>query len=226
MNTSTNNTLECFFSCLLDANIPIVVLRGYELLPAFVKTDIDAFVDPSNIIRFESVFEFHNEFDLQKYEVRLGLNKYILTRDTDIIELDIVYGFYYAGLYYVDTRDVMSYALVHESNLFLMPRVIEETAISLLKEVLHNGKLRCDKKDYYLDLIPKVLKLNQNLIGFLTEAEVRNMLLSIYNNAFDAMALRKSILWRLLKNNLKHKGLLYVLKNFFLHFKIKYLVLN
>ena len=69
MNTITS-TLETFFNCLLDANIPIVVLRGYESLPSFVKTDIDAFVDPSNIRPFEKVLGRHVEFDLQKYDSR------------------------------------------------------------------------------------------------------------------------------------------------------------
>lgn len=225
MNT-ISNTLEAFFNCLLDANIPIVVLRGYESLPAFVKTDVDAFVDPSNIKLFEEVLGCHVEFNLQKYDSRLGLNKYFLSRGADVIELDIVYGFYYAGLSYVDTNALFSYASVHESSLFLIPRVIEEIEVSLLKEVLHNGKLRSDKKDYYLSLLPKALRLNQKLIGVLAEVEVRNLLISVSNNAFDVMALRKKLLWRLLKSNVRNEGFFCVLKNLFLHLKIKYTVLH
>ena len=222
MNTIPNKTLESFFNCLLDANIPIVVLREYESLPAFVKTDIDAFVEPSNIVRFEELLKLHTQFEFQKYDARLGLNKYFLTKGPDVIELDIVYGFYYGGLSYVDTKALLSYASAHESSLFLIPRVIEEAEISLLKEVLHNGKLRTDKKDYYLCLLPKVLRLNQKLMGVLAEAEVSDMLTSISGNAFDAMPLRKNLLWRLLRNNLRYRGLFGVLKNLFLHFKIKY----
>jgi len=221
-----NHTLRIFFSCLKNANIPIIVLRGYESLPAFVKTDIDAFVEPSKILLFEEVFNHHAQFKLEKYDARLGLNKYFLTRGSDVIELDIVYGFFYSGLSYVDVNTLLSYASIHDSSLFLIPRIIEETEISLLKEVLHNGKLRSDKKDYYLDLLPKVLMLNQKSIGVLDEVEVRNMLISITNNAFDTMTLRKKLLWRLLKNNIRYQGLFCVVKNLFLHLKIKYAVLH
>lgn len=226
MNAIPNNTLESFFNCLLDANIPIVVLRGYESLPAYVKTDIDAFVEPSKILLFEEVFKLHTQFRLRKYDARLGLNKYFLTRGSDVIELDIVYGFYYAGLSYVDTKALLSHASVHESSLFLIPRFIEEAEISLLKEVLHNGKLRSDKKDYYLGLLPKALRLNQKFMGVLAEADVSDMLISISNNAFDAMPLRKDLLWRLLRNNLRYKGLFCVLRNLFLHLRIKYAALH
>jgi len=149
--------LELFFSRLNEKFGKYVVLRGYDYLPVGYSNDIDVYVPKQDLARF---FDCLRNLDGLETSIsilisRLGLIKCELLLEGEVIPFDILYGFYYFGLEYQDCEQLTQNSMIHDSKLFSTPDLSDEVRISLLKELLHNKRIRSDKASYLLKMMGK-----------------------------------------------------------------------
>ena len=147
--------LEEFFTRLNEAFGKFLVLRGYEFLPSGYSNDIDVYVPKEDLGRFFSCLTDLDGLDtsITILMSRLGLIKCELVLEGEVIPLDILYGFYYFGLEYQDCDQLSRKSSLHNSKLFYTPTLSDEVRISLLKELLHNSRVRRDKAIYLYDMM-------------------------------------------------------------------------
>jgi len=149
--------LELFLKRLNEEFGQYLVLRGYDFLPSGYTNDIDVYVPREDLARF---FDCINNLDgidskLVILISRFGLMKCELLLNGVVIPFDVLYGFYYAGLEYQDCKQLSSNSKMHSCGLFSTPDISDEVRISLLKELLHNARVRNDKAAYLLDNMDK-----------------------------------------------------------------------
>lgn len=147
--------LDFFLSSLNEKFGKFLVLRGYEFLPTGYTNDIDVYVPKNDLARF---FDCIKNIDGLETSIsilisRLGLIKCELILDGEIIPFDVMYGFYYFGLEYQDCEQLSLNSKLHDSKLFYTPDLSDEIRISLLKELLHNRRVRSDKANYLQEKI-------------------------------------------------------------------------
>lgn len=135
----------------------LIVLRGYDGLPSRYSNDIDIFVPlnklPEFFLALEKIEDIKASFEITV--CRPGLIKSNLCLDNDKIPLDILYNFSYLGLEYQNLYTLETNAKQHSSKLFKIPDCSDELRISLLKELLHNNRVRKDKVLQLLSLWKK-----------------------------------------------------------------------
>ena len=120
-------------------------------------------------------------------------------------------------------NDLFNQADLHHSELFYTPSMSDEIRVSILKELLHNRRVRSDKADYLLQ------KMNHCLDSLPNEFIDSETLLcvqdSIVRGSLHLPKLSNQIRLKLLYFNLS-EDLFTTLKNIFLFFAIKYLWKN
>ena len=202
-----------------------IVLRGYENLPKGFSNDIDIYVQRGDLGR---LFKCIKSIEIVQSKIsilisRLGLIKCELDLEGEIIPFDIMYGFFYGGLGYQNCNDLFDQADLHHSELFYIPSISDEIRVSILKELLHNKRVRSDKADYLLQ------KMNHCLDSLPNEFFDLETLLcvqdSIVKGNLHLPRLSNQIRLKLLYCNLS-EDLFKTLKNVFLFFAIKYLWKN
>jgi hypothetical protein len=132
-----------------------IVLRGYQYLPSGYSNDIDVFIPKPKLKEFFSCVNnmYGIDADLKIIVSRLGLIKCELKINDESIPFDILYGFYYFGFEYQNLSLLSARSTPHESEIFSIPDISDEVRISLLKELLHNNRVRSDKAGYLLKMI-------------------------------------------------------------------------
>ena len=140
--------LKTLFKSLNNKDIDYLILRGYQNLPESYSYDLDFSVrNKKELIRFfnvvNSLAKTHG-YSTSIDTVRSGLIKVFLHFEEQILRVDVFYCYKYAGLFYMDIDDL------HKSKRTLktginVPAINYELAISLLKELLHNSRIRKDK---------------------------------------------------------------------------------
>lgn len=217
--------LELFIGELQKNFGKFIVLRGYENLPKGFSNDIDIYVQRVDL---GHLFKCIKSIEIVQTKIsilisRLGLIKCELDLEGEIIPFDIMYGFFYGGLAYQDCNDLFNQSDLHTSKLFYTPSITDEIRVSILKELLHNKRVRSDKADYLLQ------KMNHCLDSLPNEFIDSETLLciqdSIVRGSFHLPKLSNQIRVRLLYFNLR-EDLFMTFKNIFLFFAIKYLWKN
>lgn len=147
--------LELFFSRLNEKFGKFIVLRGYEFLPVGYSNDIDVYVPKYDLARFfDCIRNLEGlETSISILISRLGLIKCELVVEGEIIPFDVLYGFYYFGLEYQDCEQLTRNSRSHDSKLFYTPDLSDEIRVSLLKELLHNKRVRSDKASYLQEMM-------------------------------------------------------------------------
>lgn len=132
-----------------------VVLRGYQSLPDGYINDIDVCISIDKLADFYKALQDYKavKCTLKVIVSRLGLIKCELYLGDDVIPLDILYGFYFFGLEYQSVTILYENSTMHSSGLFWIPSINDEIRISLLKELLHNNRVRYDKAEYISEMI-------------------------------------------------------------------------
>lgn len=202
-----------------------IILRGYENLPSGYTNDIDVFVPKKNLKDFFMAIRNIEGFKT-KIEIlvsRIGLLKCELCIDDDVIPFDIMYGFYYFGLEYQNSIDLMKNLHIHESEYFKIPGLQDEIRISLLKELLHNSRVRDDKAEYLL----KKLELCKAEIpnNILSKGEILFLTESIKKEKLYLFKFSQKLRLKLLMINLKN-NFFESIKNILLFIYIKYVSKN
>ena len=222
------NFLPLFFNELNNNKVEYLILRGYEKLPNDFENDIDFFVNKENLESFYgTVYRFSKDshFVIKKDLVRQGLIKIQLDfSDNMVLKIDLFFEFRYAGLLYIDEK--LMYKNRISYNGITIANFEYEFYTSILKELLHNSRIRKDKIEKLKILFSKINRNNllyDNIVKK-TNIELINKLLFSYNytDKYLAMILRKDILIY----NFKKFRFFGCCVNIFTFFYIKYIQQN
>jgi len=210
----------------LDRNkVDYLVLRGYQNLPKSYSNDIDfSVVDENELCSFFDVIQnlsIKYRFALSRDVVRVGLLKVFLHFDDHILKIDVFHTFQYAGLVYMDIKKLHDTKRKIPSGIFV-PLLNFELAISLLKEILHNSRIRFDKVALLREQFdsstfsdPFIYFSGRNVL------EIQEALFAKDKLVFKNLSFR--IRLSLLYSNLKCYGLIIVCKRIFMFLFVKYL---
>lgn len=227
MNKSINRPqkLEAFFLDLHKTFGKYIVLRGYEYLPTGYSNDIDVYLPRREVKRFLYCLKSLEavKADITILDSRFGLMKCELMLEGQSISFDILYGFYYVGLEYQNTQTLLNHSVIHESGLFYVPAVEDEIRISVLKELLHNGRVRSDKAKYIGEMIPSC---NDSLAtSFFDRQAIDSVQKAIAGGHLYLPTVSKRVKSKLLLAGVT-KNIFGIIKNTFLFVLIKYLAKN
>jgi len=217
--------LEFFLHQLNKKFGKFLVLRGYESLPTGYSNDIDVFVPKDDLTRFFYCLQNLDglETKLTILISRLGLIKCELIVDCVIIPFDILYGFYYFGLEYQDNDQLVQNSSPHHTGLFHTPDLGDEIRISLLKELLHNKKVRIDKARYLLKMMEKCS--SQLPTEYLSIENVKFLQDSIAENKLYLPRISLTLKIKLFKYNLS-KHFFATVNNIIMFVAVKYILKN
>ena len=208
--------LKDLFNTLEKNKVNYLVLRGYQDLPKKYSHDIDfSVINENELTSFFNVL--HNlskkyNFRISRDVVRLGLLKVFLHFGNEILKIDIFCSFSYGGLEYINIDDLHNSKRKSPSNISI-PSLNYELAISLLKEILHNSRIRKDKIGLLRTQYNKTT-FYQPFIKYFSKINIENISTSLFSN--DKLIFRKvafSCRFNLFFMNIKLKGLFYVLHN-------------
>jgi hypothetical protein len=217
--------LKDLFNKLEKDNVDYLVLRGYQNLPENYSHDIDfSVINENELTAFFNVI--HNLSDKYNYSitrdvVRLGLLKVFLHFGNEILKIDVFCSFSYVGLEYINIDDLHNSKRKSPTNISI-PSLNYELAISLLKELLHNSRIRKDKVSLLRSQFEK-RTFDQPFKKYFSNRNIDNISVSLFSN--DKLIFRKvafSCRLNLFFTNLKLKGLFYVLNNMIYFSLIKY----
>lgn len=217
--------LKDLFNSLEKDKVNYLVLRGYQDLPEKYGHDIDfSVINESELTSFFNVIHDLSKkynYTISRDAVRVGLLKVFLHFGTEILKIDVFCSFSYAGLEYINIEDLHNSKRKSPTNISI-PSLNYELAISLLKEILHNSRIRKDKIDLLRTQYNKTT-FNQPFIKYFSKKNIDNISTSLFSN--DKLIIRKvafSCRLNLFFMNFKLKGLSYVLNNMMNFTLIKY----
>jgi hypothetical protein len=217
--------LELFFARLNEKFGQLLVLRGYDHLPNGYINDIDIYVPRVDLARF---FDCVNNLEgldskLVILVSRFGLAKCDLLLNGVIIPFDIMYGFYYVGLEYQDCKQLSSNSKKHSCGLFFTPGISDEVRISLLKELLHNGRVRSDKALYLLENMDKCAGTLPT--SYFDSDTIENVRAAIISKDYYVPKISRALKARVLGHNLR-KHWVKTIKNIIMFAIVKYVLKN
>lgn len=202
-----------------------IILRGYEYLPNSYSNDIDVYIPRADLSRFFKCINNLEGIDSKLVILvsRFGLIKCELLLEDEIIPFDIMYGFYYAGLEYQDCSQLFLNSKKHSSGLFFIPHISDETRISILKELLHNGRVRSDKANLILNNIE--ISHDMLPVDFFHSEDIKNVRTAIFKKEYNLPKLSQNLKINILRNNMRKNSLI-TLKNILMFVIVKYILKN
>lgn len=220
----TSELLQTFiavdiFKSFNKKNIRYTVLRGYQNLP-FYSNDIDIGINQSDahkalkIIK-DLVKENGGSFQVEK--IRLGVSRNLIQTKKETLKLDIWFDINYAGLRYVDCENLYKHR--EESNGIWILRPDYELAISYLKELLHNSKIRKEK----VDTLKEKLSLHtpDAFDDFFPRRITSKFIKSITGNNYKLKNLSIQAKIYLLFSNIQNRGIITTAKSLIRFYKIR-----
>jgi hypothetical protein len=202
--------LVVFFEFIKKHFGSVIVLRGYENMPQTFSNDIDIFVKKDKLSDFLALFRSHQQCDITVVDRRPGLTKTTVRFFGVEVAVDILTEFLYAGLKYQSATKLAKNPISHSSGLFSIPLPQQELRISLLKEILHNGRIRADKLSGFQSKDVNTYTLMESdyitrsdcetIYGFVKSGKTS---IKDYSKAFRRRLLiincRKSVFWTLVR---------------------------
>ena len=217
--------LKDLFTTLNDQNVDYLVLRGYQNLPESFSYDIDfSVLDENELQLFFNVL--HNlskkyDYSISRDVVRVGLIKVFLHFGEGILKIDIFCAFEYAGLEYFNSIDLHESKRKLSSDIYV-PLLNHELAISLLKEILHNSRIRKDKVDLLRSQYDKKT-FRFPFEKYFSNNNIKQLSASLFSH--EKLVFKKvsrNFRFVLLLRNLKYNGIINTFKNILSFFVIKY----
>lgn len=217
--------LPLFLTRLSEQFGHYLVLRGYDHLPDGYINDIDVYIPREDLSRFFACVNNLEGIDskLVIQVSRFGLVKCELILDGVAIPFDIMYGFYYVGLEYQDCNKLSRNSKIHSCGSFLIPDISDEIRISLLKELLHNGRVRIDKAGYLLKSMDHCIEALPT--NYFNAHTIKNVRASIISKNYDVPKISLALKVSVFKYNLK-KNWVKTFKNIILFILVKYALKN
>ena len=214
-----------FFKRLNEENVEYLVLRGYQDLPEVYYNDVDFGVsnDQSLCHFFEVLGQLNGqyEFKIIRDVIRHGLVKVILIFEDTQLKLDIFTEYRYAGLEYVNNQELHSNQRILSSGI-KVPAINSEVYISLLKELLHNSRIREDKSRLLRDQY-NCDEFKDPFLEYFTEGTIESIRVSLFNEEnFVFLDVSKRARLDLLQSNIRKFGFFKVVTNCLKFFYIKY----
>ena len=221
--------LKDLFNSLKKDKVNYLVLRGYQDLPEKYSHDIDfSVINESELTSFFNVIHVLSKkynYSISRDVVRVGLLKIFLHFGTEILKIDVFCSFSYGGLEYFNIEDLHNSKRNSPSNISI-PCLSYELSISLLKELLHNSRIRKDKVtllryQYNKKTFDKPFKKyfsNNNIVNLSNSLFLGEKLI------FKKLAL--SFKLTLISKNIKIYGILVTFSNIFHFFFVKYFFQN
>ena len=217
--------LELFLARLNEEFGQYLILRGYDHLPSGYTNDIDVYVPRADLSRFFACVNNLEGLDSRLVILvsRFGLIKCELILNGTTIPFDIMYGFYYVGLDYQDCNQLTCNSKNHSCGSFLTPDISDEVRISLLKELLHNGRIRSDKADY---LLKNMDNCAEDLpTDYFNGDAIKNVRTAIINKDYYVPKISLSLKVNVLSYNLR-KHWARTFKNIIMFAIVKYMLKN
>jgi len=220
-----NIFLKDLFKSLEKDKVNYLVLRGYQNLPESYSHDIDfSVINENELFSFFNVL--HNlskkyNYTISRDVVRLGLLKVFLHFGNEILKIDVFCSFSYGGLEYINIDDLHNSKRKSLSNISI-PSLNYELAISLLKELLHNSRIRKDKVFLLRSQYEKTT-FDQPFVKYFSKIYIDKISISLFLK--DKLIFKKIAYFcrvNLLFGNLKSKGFLKTLNNMMIFTIIKY----
>lgn len=217
--------LKNLFESLNKKNVKYLVLRGYQNLPDSFNHDIDlSVIDEKELSSFFNVI--HNlkkkfNYKIVRDVVRVGLLKVQLIFDSDVVKIDVFCSFQYAGLIYINSYNLHSSERKTKSGISI-PALNYELAISLLKEILHNSRIREDKVDLLRSQYDKIT-FEEPLKNCFSKNTIKKLSESLFD--FEKLIFKQtSFIFRieLFFSNLKYLGTFNTFQKIFNFFYVKY----
>ena len=217
--------LKDLFKMLEKDNVDYLVLRGYQNLPEKYSHDIDfSVINENELTAFFNVL--HNLSDKYNYSitrdvVRVGLLKVFLHFGNEILKIDVFCSFSYGGLEYINIDDLHNSKRKSPTNISI-PSLNYELAISLLKELLHNSRIRKDKVSLLRSQFEK-RTFDQPFKKYFSNKNIKNLSDSLFLGEklyFKKLSLCFKL--SLLLKNIKIYGIIVISSKVFHFFWVKY----
>lgn len=217
--------LEEMFIELDKREVNYLVLRGYEDLPKIVHYDLDlAVINEAGLSPFFIVLQDLStkyNYKIEKDTIRQGLLKLILNFGNTILKLDVFCEFRYAGLEYVEMEELFLNKRKIVSRI-TVPANNYELAISLLKEILHNSRIRKDKV-YIMRKLYDEKYFSSPFKKYFSQKSIANFSKALFiENKFDFKGIAMQARIDLLLFNIKKYGSVICFQNIYKFFWIKY----
>lgn len=198
------------FYLLKEEDVEYVVLRGYETLPEKIINDIDIYLPWIHWNKTLSIVEKI----CQKYELvliqnmnRLGFIRIIIFSNILQIQLDFSFYINWKGFEYCQAIQIKSNQKKYNNITVLTEGV--EAAIVLMKEILHNGKVKTRRKgrERLLFCVQKEHDIFEAVLTpFLDSSLIKELSEQILNQQWSAIESRTKVIRRaLVLSNLKTK---------------------
>ena len=207
--------LKDLFKMLEKDNVDYLVLRGYQNLPEKYSHDIDfSVINENELTAFFNVL--HNLSDKYNYSI---------TRDVvrhEILKIDVFCSFSYGGLEYINIDDLHNSKRKSPTNISI-PSLNYELAISLLKELLHNSRIRKDKVSLLRSQYEK-RTFDQPFKKYFSKKNIENLSDSLFLGKkliFKKVSLRFK--FSLILKNIKIYGIIGTTSKIFSFLSVKYL---
>jgi len=217
--------LKDLFNSLENDKVNYLVLRGYQDLPEKYSHDIDfSVINESELTSFFNVIHDLSKkynYTISRDVVRVGLLKVFLHFGTEILKIDVFCSFSYAGLEYVNIEDLHDSKRNSPSSISI-PSLNYELAISLLKELLHNSRIRKDKVSLLRSQYEKTT-FDQPFKNYFSNKNIKNLSYSLFlEEKIMFKNLSISFKLSLILNNIKIYGIIATSSRIFYFFWVKY----
>ncbi|MDB9846672.1 hypothetical protein OAC46_00555 [Flavobacteriaceae bacterium] len=217
--------LKDLFKMLEEDNVDYLVLRGYQNLPEKYSHDIDfSVINENELTTFFNVL--HNlsnkyNYSITRDVVRVGLLKVFLHFGNEILKIDVFCSFSYGGLEYINIDDLHNSKRKSPTNISI-PSLNYELAISLLKEILHNSRIRKDKVSLLRSQYEKKT-FDQPFKNYFSNKNIKNLSYSLFlEEKLMFKNLSLSFKLSLILNNIKIFGIIANSSRIFYFFWVKY----
>ena len=217
--------LKDLFNMLEEDNVDYLVLRGYQNLPEKYSHDIDfSVINENELTSFFYVLHYLSEkynYSITRDVVRVGLLKVFLHFGNEILKIDVFCSFIYGGLEYINIDDLHNSKRKSPTNISI-PSLNYELAISLLKEILHNLRIRKDKVSLLRSQFEK-RSFDLPFKKYFSNKNIKNLSHSLFLGEklyFKSLSLTFKI--SLILSNIKIYGVVTTSANVFYFFWVKY----
>lgn len=201
-------------------NSDVLVLRGYEQMPAKYSNDVDIFLPEELLEVLIEKIKASDLYVVKNIDQRLGLLKLEVLACDETIKLDILYGFYYVGLEYYDKKQVWYEKRQHRSGVFTIPQPQAELTISLFKEILHNGRIRSDKLAGFQSIAHTTYQ--KMLSSYISVNDCEIIESFVRTETLDVFAFRRRFIFNLICRNI-YKNRFDVFRKIIKFLRIKYI---
>lgn len=203
--TKSDQSFQALFfhviSFLNDHKIRYAILRGYEDLPNARINDIDFAIESKEHISLLLEHLLDKGVKIRLTKERFGVQMFTFSWMSTEVKYDFWYDINYAGLSYCDLDLLFATSVLEDGKEFRRASFKSEFFVSVLKEMLHNKRLRNDK----VNRLQQVNDINyewENILSKHTSSRLSKM---VSENKYETELRLKTLKEIVLNNYRKYK---------------------